>query len=57
MDEFLNLQDQNTTNLLSTEQIEQPEHIEEEWHSATPLDDMLSPTNDNKGMLNYQTEY
>jgi hypothetical protein len=42
MDEFLDLQDQNTTTLLSTEQIEQPEHVEEEWHSVTPIEDMLS---------------
>lgn len=49
MDEFLDLQDQNTTNLLSNEKIQQPEQMEEEWHSATPLDEMLSTSTDDKG--------
>ncbi|KAI8067711.1 uncharacterized protein B0P05DRAFT_573764 [Gilbertella persicaria] len=45
IDDYLDLQDQTATNLLSTEQITQPQDNAEEWHS--PLNDLLSNHTDN----------
>lgn len=47
IDEYLDLQDQNQMNLLSTEELTTQPEQESEWHSATAatLDDMLESDN------------
>lgn len=46
IDEYLDLQDQHQMNLLSTEEIVQPEEEEAEWHAAaSSLDTMTDPAN------------
>lgn len=44
LDEYLDLQDQNQMNLLSTEELAEPEPKEAEWHAGGSLDTLLDPT-------------